>query len=142
MLTFRPVQWIDAAPLYVWRHDLETVKWSLKPPPTWDEHLEWMNEVITRLGQVLIGEVVNTPMVCISRNPGVNIMTNPCSKRAGFATEALKFLQYKCPDHLKAIIKADNEASIQLFTKCGFKRYFSHPAQNMNAPIITMEWTP
>lgn len=139
MLIFRPIQWQDAAPLYVWRHDPETVKWSLKPPPTWDEHLRWMNEVISidksGIDKIWMG-IETIPVVTISLNQGyINIMTNPCLRKQGFATKALLWMRDP-PQKLRAIVKKDNEASLRLFSKCNFK-YISY-----NTDTLTMEWTP
>lgn len=145
MLTFRPLQWQDVGPLYVWRHDPETVKWSLKPPPTWDEHLQYINSVISHASDVtvmFVGYFLNIPVVCVSRDDDfeVNIMVNPPFRRRGFATEALEWLQAYFPvGPLDAVIKKDNEASVHLFTKCGFK-YATY--QGRPDDILVMEWNP
>lgn len=143
MLTFRPLQWADAGPLYVWRHDPITVKWSLNPPPTWDEHLRWANGVISHTQEtplVFIGLLFNNiPIVCISKNgdKSINIMTNPHFREKGFATEAIKYMQkYVTEKKLYAVIKKDNEASLRLFAKCGFKY------SNYGEDTLTMEWNP
>lgn len=143
MLTFRTLRWEDAAPLYVWRHDPETVKWSINPPPTWDEHLTFMNAVMSKESDVtvmFIGSILGTiPVVCVSRNDdrGVNVMVNPHFRKRGFATEALQFIQKYFPsDQLIALIKNGNEASLKLFVKCGFKY------ADYRDDYLMMEWTP
>lgn len=147
MLTFTPLTWADAGPLYVWRNDPATVKWSLNPPPTWDEHLRWLNKVIAgtegdprerplyriyRMGYM----DPTTPVVTVSVNiTEVSITTNPCFRKHGFATEALRHVQ-SFGLNLEATIKKGNEASIRLFSKCGFCETARHN------DLILMEWTP
>lgn len=139
MLTFRPVTWTDACPLYTWRHDEETIKWSLKPPPTWDEHLRWMNEVISSPSLQRIGVMGSIPVVAAQWLPdGIRVMTNPLQRGKGFATEAIKHFQEQL-DYLVAIIKFGNEASMNLFKKCGFM-IVSYNNVGQPNETITMEW--
>ena len=125
MLTFRPRNWTDAAPLYVWRHDPETVKWSINPPPTWDEHLNFMNHAIsvdTVKRWMGCMEEVSIVAVGLWENGNVDVMVNPDMRGLGYGFDAIKYLKLYHNKNLTALIKADNEASIQLFTKCGFKK--------------------
>lgn len=147
MLTFTPLIWADAGPLYVWRHDPETQMWSLKLPPTWDEHLRWMNKVISGVGDnphepppyeiYRMGRLRDIPAVIVSvKEMEVSITTNPHFRKYGLATKAIKHIQ-SFGLKLTATIKAGNEASLKLFAKCGFL-----PQVDQKDSIIIMEWTP
>lgn len=145
-LKFRPITWADAGPLYAWRHDPETVKWSIKPPPTWDQHLRWLNRIISGAGNdphepppyeiYRMGMLGEFPVVTVSVNgTEVSITTNPYLRKYGLATQALEHIK-SFGLKLTATIKKDNEASIRLFTKCGF----CETARKEG--FILMEWTP
>lgn len=135
-LTFRPLQWIDAMALFVWRTDPETVKWSLNQPPTWEEHLRWMNkEVASSWATLYIGcHDPGTPVVVVSYlNQDINITVNPEVRQKGYGAEAIRFVQNRL-DHLTARIILGNTASLKLFSKCGFQ------ITDMDDKGIIMEW--
>lgn len=141
MLTFTSVTWADAGPLYVWRHDPETVKWSIHPPPTWEEHLVWLNQIISsRREWIWVGRMFpifpRVPVVCVSSIDGeVNVTVNPYYRNQGVGTKAIQHLQsYNEP--LKATINIDNEVSIRLFAKCNFHQI------DQEKKFILLEWTP
>lgn len=139
MLTYmRPVQWTDAAPLYVWRTDVETKKWSTTPPPTWDAHIRWLNSKLSAPHSLYIGEHDGLPVVALElRGDVVNIMTNPAERRKGYAAEAIRFAQ-RTARHLVAHIKFGNTASLKLFAKCGF--VIVATGEHNGGAYITMEW--
>ncbi len=134
-LTFRPLQWIDALPLYVWRTDPETVKWSLNPPPTWEEHLGWMNKSLSAppIHWMGIHDMGNSTVMVSADQGVINIMTNPELRCFGYGYEAILFMQAQWI-FLTARIMFGNTASLKLFTKCGFQ------IEDMDDKCIIMEW--
>ena len=143
-MNVRHLNWLDAGPLFIWRHDLETVKWSSNPPPTWEEHLRWLNAAISidGMNNWIVEDDGGVPVATISLYIGfiyyrieigeVDVMVNPTLRRRGWATKAIKWLQENY-SHLRATIKVGNESSFALFRRCGFN------VVNISDNIV-MEW--
>lgn len=123
-LLFRPMTWEDAGPLFVWRCDRDTVAASFRDPPTWEQHLDWMNATLIDwpnrhyMGMTKLGMPVVT--VSINSDNEVSLMVHPGLRRQGFAKQALQWAQ-TTHELLTAKVKIGNTAGLKLFTACGFE---------------------
>lgn len=121
-LKFRPITWADAGPLYVWRTDPETAKWSFTPSPTWDQHLRWLcRELADWPDRTFVGITkLGMPVCMIALNEGeINIMVHPQLRRQGYAKQAIEWAQSR-EDRLLAKVLIGNTAGLKLFASCGF----------------------
>lgn len=134
---FRPVAWADAEPLFVWRNDVNTKQASFKDPPTWEQHLRWLNQELSRWpDSTFIGCLAGRPVVMIAIRDGeINIMTNPCLRGQGYAKQAVHWAQ-SLNNRLVAKVKVGNTVALKLFHGCGFEL---HGAQ-ATPPCVILTW--
>ncbi len=129
----RPARFEDAAFVYALSQEPSVLRWRIKQEPfTYEQHLAWWLELFQR-EYVLICEstrkeeiTATIPVGYLRAQPfgkgigsEVSIAVAPMSRRAGVATALLKSLYYDNIHH-SGLIHPDNEASIGLFTKCGY----------------------
>lgn len=130
----------DAEILYRWRNSdaVRAVSFSSEPIPFAD-HCCWLRSVLANpLQVVLIGLVGDAAVGSVryalsDRGADISIVVAPEMHGRGIGGELLEageaYLRGLHPERLllRAVIKPDNEASLRLFTKAGFKRSVEEP---------------
>ncbi len=125
----------DSPDIWAWRNDPRTRAMSITPAPVaWDVHRAWYEATLTDPDRRLFLGVLEPPgqVMGICRfdlkspeGPAeVSINLNPAMRGKGLSIPFLRlaidrFLAERCID-LVALIKRENEASIQCFSKSGF----------------------
>lgn len=121
--TIREVDIRDLREMYELRRETEVAKYSLKPPPTWEDHCKYINKVIAGYAPMIWVAIAKGKFAgCVSRGKGwVNIMVAPHVRGKGIGQALLRFMQADGLE-LRAMIHRDNLASHRLFQSCGFNK--------------------
>ncbi len=134
-LRLRPARLDDAERLFCWRCDPATSMASFGPPPTWEEHVGWLNR---RLGDLhcdlRILEFEERPAGtvrldrCVRRSWGrlceVSIAIAPDCRGRGLGKAALALARELKPvAPLVARVKRGNIASRRLFLSAGYQPF-------------------
>lgn len=128
----------DATLLFAWQQHPSTRVYSrVRDAPTWEDHLIWLSSYLQR-------EEVYFFLICNGEHPvgflrldrvlgdlEVSIAIAPGLRQRGFAYEALCLIKDYTPERLLAYIKPDNEASLALFKKAGFRPMRDHSCGDM-----------
>ena len=124
-IIIRPLQPSDCIFLFNWRTLKDTVEASVNPPPTWEKHCQYFEELLYKQNHgydlVRVADIGGVPVgiVVADANEHINIMVSLHYRRQGVAVALLKSAQTgKYP--LRAFVKKGNKAAEQLFLKCNF----------------------
>jgi len=127
----------DAAMVFAWRNHEAVRKVSHDPREiTWEDHLIWFKRAIQQEERrILIAQDAELPVGVlrfdISQNIAeVSIYTDPCLIGKGYGSAMLaegvdwvkKHLKHV--NKLRATVRPDNPASVQLFERAGFGELF------------------
>jgi RimJ/RimL family protein N-acetyltransferase len=134
-LTFRKATTDDTKLLFDWRNDPKAYKHFLTPEPVqWDEHVEWLNNVIRDPkrglfiimdGKIAIGQVRFDTQ---AEKAVISVTLDKDYRSKGYGAQSIRqssqwFLQKNI--NIKEIcgqIKLENEGSIKAFEKAGFEQ--------------------
>lgn len=119
--------------IYDWQCHPQTRKYALNPePPSWEEHLRWMNDKLDNCKDYFYLVRDKTSHICLGAlrldriKPShylVSIFVAPDSYSRGIATSVLKMVDIIHPDvTLHATVISENIASQKLFEKANFTR--------------------
>jgi UDP-2,4-diacetamido-2,4,6-trideoxy-beta-L-altropyranose hydrolase len=140
VVKLRPATEADAARLFAWRRDPETVTASIDPPPqTWDDHMKWFDAILAQEVEdvdvfiatdtersVTVGVLRLDYSADASAATGlaeVSITVDPAQRGRGYAFELLTTLlaDKATVPTLVAMVKDTNYASLRLFWAAGFR---------------------
>lgn len=136
---FHTLNYVHAEAMFLIRNDPETVRWSLSPPPTWLEHLQYINKEMTVWPPrtfVAVTPDENVVAVVSAVDGRVSVMVNPLFRKEGFGRRALQWLQQRLGGPLQAHVKLGNTASLKLFSSCGFELVEA----NDEGPCVVLLW--
>lgn len=134
MITFKPATMDDAARLYCWRRDVETVAGSISvPPATFEAHCTWLEHqshkadtdiLIARDSSrsVTVG-TVRLDFDAADMEAEISITVDPQQRGRGYAAEMLEAIISggSRAETLVAHIKETNLTSLRLFWAAGFR---------------------
>jgi UDP-2,4-diacetamido-2,4,6-trideoxy-beta-L-altropyranose hydrolase len=130
----------DAELLHRWRNSdaVRSVSFTNEPIP-FSDHCHWLRNALENpLQVILIGLAEDVPVGSVryalsDRGADISIMVAPEMQGRGIGGELLEtgeaYLRALHPERLllRALIKPNNAASLQLFTRAGFKRAVDEP---------------
>lgn len=111
-----------ATDMYNLRHSDDVSKFSTNPPPTWNQHLAFVDSVINKKALPVYVATIDDKFVgCVSRSMEgyVNIMVSAVKRNMGIGRKLLRHMQ-AYGHTLNARIHCRNIASIRLFESCEF----------------------
>jgi RimJ/RimL family protein N-acetyltransferase len=131
MVSLRQAEIVDAAPLYRWRIDADTVRHSLAPPPaSLDEHRGWLEALLREPAVALYvahddERGVDVGTVRLDRRGGgeaeMSITVAPDERGRGYARQLIaRGLEAAAGCRVIARVKADNLRSLRAFAALGF----------------------
>ena len=132
MVTLRAARMDDAARLYAWRTDAETVKQSIAPPPeSLDAHRTWLAGALRDPAVSLYvayddDRRVDVGSVRIHRRSEdeveMSITVDPGQRGRGYSHELIaRGLEAAGSARVVARVKASNERSLRAFRALGFR---------------------
>jgi len=133
-VTLRPAAIGDMEALWAWRNDPATREASLDNRPIpWEGHASWFQDTLASEDRlILIGEETARGRVGMVRfdidargDAAVSINLDPASRGMGLGTAllraAIEWASCTIPGAtLHAVVRLSNNASLALFTNCGF----------------------
>lgn len=132
MIQLRHVTREDARTLWLWRNDDLTRRMSIHTDPVpWADHCAWLEGILNHTTRHLLIGVLNGADVGTVRldqegtRATVNITVAPEHRGRGVGLNLLLALAQHAQGQglagLNAVIRADNQASIRIFTKAGYR---------------------
>lgn len=132
-MKLRRAEWSDARNLLRWKNDPTMRKYSIVSHDEilWDNHVEWLKNHIDEIHVITDGNRDYGDVRL--EGDDIAIKLDPNFRGMGIGTEAIKLAQ-EMRTFLIAHIVTENLASLNLFTKCGFK------FKSFQDGYYTLEW--
>ncbi len=131
--TVEPVSDADSGAIWAINTAADVRRWSVRQTPIpWHDHERWWT---TRSGEMMVARIGGIVAACARRDADgwMNVAVHPSARRRGLAALLLRRLTpgRRC----LALIHRDNQASLGLFSACGYAPYRSADANGFTTLI-------